>query len=153
METTNNNTFIYNNPKLKGRCIAFSYAGSVMLKTLFKAYNMKCRVQVKRYTINDDPNDGFSPYHFYIEVKTPTGEKYIIDNCCDYSYDFYMRKFKPRGDITKVNQHLINRQVRYGEKLDIQDEIQTTIIHHFENIRKNIAPTIENWLQDSALSK
>jgi len=136
METTNNNTFIYNNPKLKGRCIAFSFAGSVMLKTLFKSYKIPCKVQVKRYTINDEPSDDFSPYHFYIEVKTPTGYKYIIDNvdCC--SYQCYMERFKPRGDITKVNQHLINRQVRYGEKLDIQDEIQSTIIHHFERIKE-----------------
>ena len=135
METTNNNTFIYNNPKLRQRCVAFSYAGSVMLKTLFKAYKIPCKVQVKRYTINDDPEDSFSPYHFYIEVKTPTGYKYIIDNCDCYNYWFYMDRFSPRGSIEKVSQRQINKQVK-SEALNIEDIVKSTILYHFDNIKK-----------------
>jgi len=146
MTTTNNNSkFIYNNPVLRGRCIAFSYYGSVLFKKLFKENKMKCMVQVKRYTINDEPSDNFSPYHFYIEIKTPTGYKYIIDNCDSYNYYFYMDSFKPRGDITKVSQRLIKCQLAETGKLDIQEVIHSTILYHFENIKRHYNFEISNY--------
>jgi hypothetical protein len=144
MTTINAFTFIYNNTKLQQRCIAFSYYGSGVLKKLFKENKMKCIVQVKRYIINDDPNDGFSPYHYYIEVKTPTGDKYIIDNCDSYNYWFYMDRFKPRGSIEKVRCRDINKAVK-NEKCDIEDVVETTITYHFENICKYYKCQITNY--------
>jgi hypothetical protein len=130
----NNPKFQYNNPKLQGRCIAFSYSGSVLFKKLFKENKMSCKVQVKRYIINTEDED-FSPYHYYIEIKTPTG-KMIIDNCDSYNYWFYMDKFKPRGSIEKIKCNIIKKTLK--EKVDIENEIQNTILYHFENIKTNI---------------
>jgi hypothetical protein len=128
------NDFIYNNPKLQGRCIAFSFYGSVLLKKLFKENKMDCKVQVKRYVICPDAdNITISPYHYYIEIKTPTG-KLIIDNCDSYNYWFYMDRFSPRGTIEKVNYRQIVRQVK-SELLNIEEIVKSTILYHFENIK------------------
>ena len=132
--------FCYNNPKLAERCIDFSYYGSVLLKKLFKQNEMKCKVQVKKYIICDEPDDGvYSPYHFYIEIKTPT-KKLIIDNCDSYNYWFYMAKFKPRGTIKIVSQREINEQVKL-KNIDenIEEIIKNTILYHFENIKCDLS--------------
>ena len=127
------NDFIYNNPKLQGKCIAFSHYGSVLLKKLFKENKMRCKVQVKRYIINENDKD-FSPYHYYIEIKTPTG-KIIIDNCDSYNYWFYMDKYKPRGSIEKVKCSNIKIIYKYGEQME--NETRNTILYHFDIIKKN----------------
>jgi hypothetical protein len=124
--------FVYNNRKLQGRCIAFSYYGSVLFKKLFKENKMRCKVQVKRYTINED-DDNFSPYHYYIEIKTPNG-KMIIDNCDSYNYWYYMDRFKPRGSIEKVRCKDINKAVK-NERCNIENDIRLTILHHFNTIK------------------
>lgn len=125
-------TFIYNNRKLQGRCIAFSYYGSVLLKKLFKENNMNCKVQVKRYVINKDDDD-YSPYHYYIEIKSPTG-KTIIDNCDSYNYWFYMDKYKPRGTIEKIGERKIKENVE-EEAWEVAEIIKETILYHFQNIK------------------
>jgi uncharacterized protein (DUF3820 family) len=126
--------FVYNNKILIGRCIDFSYYGSVLFKKLFKENKLNCKVQVKRYIINEE-DDNFSPYHYYIEIKTPRG-KLIIDNCDCYRFWFYRDRFRPCGTIEKVSQREINYKVN-SEKLDIADTIENTIMYHFENIKKN----------------
>ena len=143
MTTTNASTFIYNMVKLHRRCVAFSYYGSILFKRLFKENNLKCKVQVKRFVINKD-NDDFIPYHYYIEIKTPTGYRYIIDNRDSYNYLFYMDRYKPRGSIEKVSCRDINRMVKI-ESCDIEDVIKSTVLYHFENI-KSLLISIEPYL-------
>jgi hypothetical protein len=133
METFNYNNPFINNPKLRGRCIGFSYMGCVLLKKLFKENNMECKVQVKRYVINND-DDNFSPYHYYIEVKTPTG-KMIIDNEDNYNYKWYMNRYNPRGTIEKIGYRVISKEVN-NNSIDIENEIENTIRFHFENIKR-----------------
>jgi hypothetical protein len=134
MQTANKFTFRYNDPRLHERCIAFSFYGSVLLKKLFKNNEMDCRVQVKRYVINeDDDDDDYQPYHYYIEIKTPTG-KTIIDNCDSYDYSFYMNKYKPRGTIEKVGERDIKKNY-YENAWEVANIIEDTIYYHFENIR------------------
>ena len=130
--------FIHKNLKLQGRCIAFSYYGSVLLKKLFKENKMNYKVQVKRYIICPDAdNITISPYHYYIEIKNPKG-KLIIDNDNCYNYWFYMDKFSPRGTIEKVSQRQINKQVKIKSLNieDIEDIVKSTILYHFDNIKK-----------------
>ena len=127
------NAFRYDNPKLHGRCIAFSFYGSVLLKRLFKENKMNCKVQVKRYIINKDDDD-YSPYHYYIEIKTPTG-KTIIDNCSSYNYWFYMDRFKPKGTIEKIGERIIKKDFE-EQALDVKEIIKSTILCHFEDIKK-----------------
>lgn len=127
--------FIYNNKKLQGRCIDFACKGSIKFKELFKENNMDCKVQVKKYIINES-DDNYSPYHLYIEIKTPTG-KLIVDNCDCYNYYDYKNRYRPRG-ISLVSQRYI-KSISILET-DIDDAIYSTILYHFKNIEKYYKP-------------
>ena len=128
--------YVYNNPKLAERCIAFSYYGSVLLQKLFKQENVKCKIQVKRHIICDEPQDGiYSPYHYYIELRTPN-RKYIIDYSSKYCYWFYIDKYKPKGTIEIVKNREINKVVKEGIiEDDVGFLIFDTILYYFDKIK------------------
>jgi hypothetical protein len=46
-----------------------------------------------------------------------------------------MDRFSPRGSIEKVSQRQINKQVK-SEALNIEDIVKSTILYHFDNIKK-----------------
>ena len=129
--------YIYDNPILAGRCIEFAYYGVMLLKKLFKRDNVKCKIQVKRYIINDEPDDGiYSPYHYYIELRT-TNKKYIMDNTAKFSYWFYIDKYKPKGTIEIIKMREINKVFKEGLiEDDVLFLIYDTILYYYNKIKQ-----------------
>lgn len=117
--------------KMLGRkCIAFAVYGSTILKKHFKENNMNYKIQVKRELINkDDPT--YSPYHYYIEIKTDKGYKMIIDNENLYNYYYYKNRYRPQM-IRKVGVREIKDDLKNNIHKGLEEAIENMIIYRVE---------------------
>jgi hypothetical protein len=99
---------------------------------------MDCKVCVKKYTICYDPPEGQSPYHYYIEIKTPNG-KMIMDNFDLYNFHYYKSINRTHYTIQRESQRHINKMVK-SQDLNIKTEVIQAVDYHFKNIKNHYKP-------------
>lgn len=129
---------VYKNKRLIGKCILFAYIGSVFLKELCKTNNVKCKIEVKRFIINDI-DTAYSPYHYYIEIKFVSNKKLIIDNddCYDYQYykeQFILEKIEKIG-AREIN-YVVKKVVKENKDSELINIIRATAFCHYVNFKE-----------------
>ena len=119
---------------LEKKCIPFAVYGSTILKKHFEENNMDYKIQVKRQLINkDDP--AYSPYHYYIEIKTDRGGKMILDNEDLYNYYYYKNRYTPQM-IRKVGVREMKYDLKHNIHKGLEEAIEKMIIYRVDCMKK-----------------
>jgi len=118
--------------QLRHRCIDYAYIAYTYLKKTQHEFIKK--FQLKRYLLCENPEEGFSKYHYYIEldiIHNNKRYKCVLDNDDCGHLRYYKNRYKPKQikitPIKELQQYYILPNTEEIEAVIIDD------INHYLN--------------------